>query len=112
MNAKAALCQALLEGLVINIRNIHKLTGLTNVGREIPRMIERPFGVEVSRTHKEGENRYGSNCTWTDYYLRTSKHNQLGIEKMKAYVAEQLSVKKIPCRPKDTKELVQINLEF
>ena len=65
MTSKAALCKVLLDGQVVNIRNIHQLTGFTNAGREIGRAIERKedggFGVLVSRTPMEGKNRFGTN---------------------------------------------------
>lgn len=86
MNAKAALCLALLEGRVLNIKNVFKTIGLTNCPREISRMIEKPFGVQVSRTTKTGKSRYGSEVTWTDYRLNHTSYNADGIKKMKEYV--------------------------
>lgn len=90
MNSKAALCKVLLSGMVINIRNIHELTGYTNASREIGRNIERlsdnGFGVTVSRVKREDKNRFGVYCTWVDYRLNKTPMNKEGIEKMKAYV--------------------------
>lgn len=91
MTSKAALAAALLRGDVINIKNGFRLFGITNVPREIGRSIERAFGVEVSRTHMEGESRYGQPCVWVDYRLNKADYNKEGIEKMKAYVKDQLS---------------------
>lgn len=88
MTAKAALAKALLEGKVLNIKNVFELIGLTNAPREISRMIEKPFGVIVSRTHREGKSRYKQPVVWVDYFLNTSEHNQEGIEKMKKYVLD------------------------
>ncbi len=45
MTAKAALALALLEGRVLNVSNCFKEIGLSNIAREIPRMIEEPFGL-------------------------------------------------------------------
>lgn len=94
MTSKAALCLALLEGRVLNIKNGFELLGITNIPREIGRSIEREedggFGVIVSRTHMEGKSRYGQPCTWTNYRLNKSAHNLPGIEKMKAYIKEQM----------------------
>jgi hypothetical protein len=59
MTAKAVLCRYLLEGRVLNVRNCHREIGYTNISREIPRMVEKPFGVEVSRTPRQGKDRYG-----------------------------------------------------
>jgi hypothetical protein len=85
MTAKAALCLALLEGKVLNVKNVFNTIGLTNASREIRRMVEIPFSVEVSRTPRTGKNRYGVVIIWTDYYLRKSKHNGPGIARMVHY---------------------------
>lgn len=89
MTAKAALAKALLDGRVINIKNCFQTIGLTNAPREISRMIEKPFGVTVSRTKREGKSRYGQAVTWYDYRLNRVGYNKEGIEKMEAYVKEQ-----------------------
>jgi hypothetical protein len=99
MTSKAALCKVLLDGQVVNIRNIHQLTGFTNAGREIGRAIERKddggFGVLVSRTPMEGKNRFGVHCTWTAYRLNNTPYNKDGIKAMKKYVREQMKSKKV-----------------
>jgi len=100
MTAKAALCKALLDGRVVNIKNGFTLFGITNIPREIGRSIEREgkvtgnkndtgFGVEVSRTERTGETRYGQVCNWTDYRLNDTDYNKEGIQKMRDYVAQQ-----------------------
>lgn len=91
MNSKAALCLHLLKGEVVNIGSGFKLLGITNVPREIGRSIERPFGVTISRTYKEGKTRYGVPCNWVDYRLNFTEYNKPGIEKMKKYVSEHKS---------------------
>lgn len=97
MTAKSALILTLLEGRVLNIKNCVRLVGFTNCPREIGRMIERPFGVVVSRTPRTGKNRWGSNVTWYDYRLNQSEHNLEGIERMKTFVkTEQLKSKEAP----------------
>lgn len=88
MTSKAALCMALLEGRVLNVKNCFKEIGLTNIAREIPRLIEKPFGVQVSRTPREGKNRYGQEVIWTDYRLNSSEYNIEGIKKMQEYTEE------------------------
>ncbi len=94
MTAKAALCVALLRGDVVNIRTGFIDFGITNIPREISRMIEDEskdgFGVEVSRTPRQGKTRWGRASTWTDYRMNKTDRNLPGIEKMKAYVREQL----------------------
>jgi hypothetical protein len=86
MNARAALCMALLDGQVLNVKNVFKTIGLTNASREISRMVESPFDVEVSRTPRKGKSRYGCPVTWIDYRLNKSERNIPGIQKMQEYI--------------------------
>lgn len=115
MTAKAALCKALLDGNVLNVKNVFRTIGLTNCSREISRMVEAPFGVEVSRTHKKGKSRYGSEVTWVDYYLIKSDHNLPGIAKMEEYVEKHSpkSKKSIPSQnTAEPKTDIQVNQLF
>lgn len=89
MTAKAALCKALLAGEVLNIKNVFNLIGLTNCPREISRMVEKPFNVQVSRTPMNGTSKYGQSVTWVNYRLNYTEYNQEGIKKMLAYIQEQ-----------------------
>jgi len=98
MTSKAALCYVLLTGKVVNIGNIHKLTGYTNASREVGRSVERlagsgvgctGFNIHVTRTKRESTNRYGVYCTWVDYHLEFSKNKLSAIQKMAKYVASQ-----------------------
>ncbi len=87
MTAKAALALALLEGRVLNVSNCFKEIGLSNIGREIPRMIEEPFDVVISRQPRSGKSRYGQAVSYTDYRLnRDAPYNQAGIALMREYV--------------------------
>jgi len=90
MTAKAALAKALLDGRVLNVKNCFETIGLTNAAREVSRMIEKPFGVIVSRTKMEGKSRYGQSITWVNYFLNRTDYNKDGIQKMKEYVAQQM----------------------
>ncbi len=78
---------ALLEGRVLNVKNVFRDIGLTNAAREISRMVEIPFSVEVSRTPRKGKSRYGCDVTWIDYRLNKSERNQPGIQRMIEYIA-------------------------
>ena len=89
MNCKTALIKHLLSGQVINVKTCFEDIGLTNCAREIGRMIEKPFGVEVSRTPRQGKTRYGTSCTWTDYRLNHTPYNANGIKEMAMYVLKQ-----------------------
>lgn len=95
MTAKAALAMALLEGRVLSVSNCFKEIGLTNIAREIPRLIEQPFGVEVSRTPKKGKSRYGQPVSYTNYRLNKTEHNVEGINKMIEYINSQKNGTKI-----------------
>ena len=83
MTAKAALCKALIKGRIINVKNCFEDIGLTNCGREIPRMVEIPFGVKVKRTRMKGRSRFGTPITWFNYQL---PKGQKGISEMKKYI--------------------------
>lgn len=91
MNAKTALVKALLDGRILNVKNCFETIGLTNIAREIPRCVEKEFGVEVSRTHRTGKNRQGSPVWWTDFRLIKTEDNKGGIKKMREYLAENWS---------------------
>lgn len=89
MTAKAALAMALLDGRVLSVSNCFKEIGLTNIAREIPRLIEQPFGVTISRTPQKGKSRYGQPVSYTNYRLNKTDHNKDGINKMIDYINSQ-----------------------
>lgn len=105
MTAKAALAKALLKGEILNVRNCFQLIGLTNCAREISRMIEKDFDVEVSRTPQKGVSRYGNPCTWVNYRLNKTEYNLPGIALMIAYVKEQEGQPKTDKQAKELKNL-------
>lgn len=90
MTSKAALALALLEGRVLNVKNCFTEIGLTNISREIPRLIEKPFDVNVSRTPRTSKNRYGEPVSYMDYRLNKTQMNALGRAKMIEYCKQQL----------------------
>jgi hypothetical protein len=94
MTAKAALCKALLDGEVLNVKNCFTKIGLTNCSREISRMVEKDFDVIVSRSPMKGKNRYKGIVHWVDYRLNNTTYNKKGIKKMKEYVAAQINKNK------------------
>lgn len=96
MNAKCALVKALLDGKVLNIKNCFEMIGLTNAPREISRMIEKPFGVEVFRVDMKGKSRYGSPVVWVNYRLPKTEQNKAGIKLMRDYLAEHYFENKQP----------------
>ena len=108
MTAKAALCKALLDGRVLNVKNVFQTIGLTNCAREISRMVEQPFGVTINRVHKEGTSRYGQPVIWIDYFLTPNGSNAEGVKKMRQYVREQMEG--FILTAKTDKELKQLSL--
>ena len=59
MTAKAAICKALLSGRVITIKTGFNEFGVTNLPREISRMIEKEFKVKVSKDRATDLSRWG-----------------------------------------------------
>jgi hypothetical protein len=104
MNAKCALIKEFLDGKSLTIMTFFKTVGLTNIGREIPRMIEHPFGVIISRTRMEGKSRYGSSISWYSYRLNPMiEGNKEAIVRMREYLAENMK----EYRPKEKPQLAQ-----
>lgn len=86
-SAKAAVAASLLKGQTLNVKNCFTLFGVTNCAREMPRMIEEPFGVSLIRTQKEGKTRFGLPAIWMDYKLDLDNPaNKEGIQRMKEYI--------------------------
>ena len=94
MTAKASICLALLKGKTISLKDCFKVHSISNPAREIPRMIERPFGVEVKREHKTGKSKFGTPVSWTDYSLPFTEENKPGIKEMIGYVNKNFQRKK------------------
>lgn len=91
MNKKIALCLALLKGDIINVSNCIKICGYSNPAREIPREIEIPFGVSISRIRMTSKDQFGNAVTWVNYRLnRDADYNQVGIVKLREYIREHL----------------------
>lgn len=110
MTAKAALGLFLLEGKVLSLENCFKEIGISNPGREIPRMIEKPFGLDVSRDPVKGRNRHGNPVNFTRYRLNRSERNIQGIVKLKEYIKSEMEIDppKTDVEAKNRKRLEQI----
>jgi hypothetical protein len=107
MTQKAAIAKSLLKGEVLSIMNGFRWFGCTNIPREIGRSIEREFGVQVSRTQKDGMGRYEQPVSYFEYRLNRTEYNREGIKKMIAYVTEieQQEFKSIVKRGAKTKHV-------
>jgi hypothetical protein len=88
MNATAAISKAFLDGRVLSIKTAFRDFGVTNLPREVSRLIEKRFGVEVSRVPRKGKTRYGISVRWFEYRLPKTPYNEDGIKKMREYVGE------------------------
>jgi hypothetical protein len=109
MNAKCALIKEFLEGKTLTIMTCFKTVGLTNLGREVPRMIEQPFNCIISRTRMEGKSRHGSSITWYAYRLNPLiQGNKEAIIKMREYLAENMG----EYRPKEKELMPEISKDL
>jgi len=88
MNATTALAAAFLQGRVLTIKTAFNEFGITNLPRECGRLIERKFGVKLSRVRKEGESKFGVDCYWFEYRLPQTPYNEEGRIKMLQYIDE------------------------
>ena len=104
MNAKAMLAATFLQGKIVSNKTCFIELGLTNISREVIRMIESPetgFGVQISRLKREVNSRWGKSIWYFEYRLnRLIEGNKDGIIKMAKYVRDH-----IPQNPKTEKEL-------
>lgn len=94
MNATAAIAKALLDGKVLSIKTAFREFGVTNLPREISRLIEKKFNVQVARVPRQGKTRYGIHVRWFEYRLPRTDYNKEGIEKMKLYISENFEIQK------------------
>lgn len=98
----AAICHSLLQGEVLSIMTAFKQFNCTNLPREISRSVEQKFGVQISRTKRNFVSTYGEPGFYYQYRLnRSAEYNQIGIEKMREYVTNNLGNKR------DKKESIQ-----
>ena len=94
MTRKQALCQYLLAGGKLSIMNAYRHFGISNVSREVIRLVEKPFGVILTRTKMEGKTKYGSHCEWFEYRLVSNRINAKGIKAMKEALSENKTTEK------------------
>lgn len=110
MTQKAAIAAALLRGEVLTIMDGFKKFGCTNIPREVSRSIENDFEVEVSRVRKDYTSMWGQPACHTEYRLNKSERNLPGIEKMKAYIKQELSTRALPKTEQEARIYKQVGL--
>jgi hypothetical protein len=64
---KTALIEWLYQGHTISIKTAYIYFGISNISREIRRLVEIPLGIELKRTIKTATTKYGSRCEWYEY---------------------------------------------
>lgn len=79
MTRKQALMAHLLSGGVLSIKTAYKYFGVSNIAREVERLIERPLNIKLKREEKKGRTKYGSPCHWLEYSATES--NKKAIRK-------------------------------
>lgn len=92
MNATTAISKAFLAGRVLSIKTAFRDFGITNLPREVSRLIEKRFDVRVAKVRRTGKTRYGVPATWFEYRLPRTDYNLPGIEKMREYIAKNDTV--------------------
>jgi len=88
MNATAAIAKAFLAGKVLSIKTAFRDFGITNLPREVSRLIEKRFDVQIAKVPRNGQTRYGIHCRWYEYRLPKTPYNEEGIKRMSEYVAK------------------------
>ena len=82
MTRQKAIAMHLVAGKVVNIKTAYNLFGISNVSREMIRLIEQPFSIHLTRTQRNGKTKYGQPCYWIDYSLTFNRINSAGIKAM------------------------------
>ena len=89
MTRQQALISHLLTGGKLSIMNGYKLFGISNISREVRRLIEIPFNVILTRKEMKGKTKYGTACQWLEYQLTNNKINAKGIKLMKQVLSKK-----------------------
>ena len=82
MTRKQALIKHLLSSRKLSIMTAYRDFGISNLSREVIRLIEKPFNVVLTRKRMEGKTKYGTRCEWFEYYLVSNRINAKGIKEM------------------------------
>jgi hypothetical protein len=96
MTRTQALAKHLLAGKTVSIWTAYNLFGISNISRELIRLIEKPFNVKLMRTEKKGKTKYGTPCQWLEYKLTMNKLNAPGIKLMQKSLTQKKDAKKVP----------------
>ena len=67
MTRKQALLNHLISGGNLSIKNAYLDFGISNIAREVGRLIEKPFNVVLERKKNTSKTKYGTDCYWFEY---------------------------------------------
>lgn len=67
LTRKQALIKHLLSGGTLSIKNAYIDFGISNIAREVGRLIEKPYNVVLERKKHTSKTKYGSDCYWFEY---------------------------------------------
>ena len=89
MNHTSVICEALIRGEVLSIMDGFKKYKITNIPREMGRLIKRRFKVEIDARQIDFKYEDGRPGHYFTYRLWDTPGNRAGIKAMKKYVVEQ-----------------------
>lgn len=72
-----AMLKFFLSGRKLSVRNSHKELGISNPSREVIRVVEHPFNLQLNRKECKGKTRYGSHSTWYEYSATPSNKKKI-----------------------------------
>jgi len=62
-----SLINHLIKGKKLSIYNAFTKFGISNISREVGRLIEKPFNIQLKREKKVGKTQDGEPCYWFEY---------------------------------------------
>lgn len=64
---QVALLKHLVKGGKLSIKNSYLHFGISNISREVVRLVEVPLGMYLVREKKTAKTKYGTSCYWFEY---------------------------------------------
>jgi len=89
MTRQQALAMYLLSGKTVSLKNAYSYFGISCLSREVIRLIEKPFNIQLTRKWMKGRTKYGTPCKWIEYSLSNTKLNAAGIKALKQLVSKR-----------------------
>ena len=76
---KVALYKHMLYNGTLSIKTAYTDFGISNISREVRRLIEIPLDTELKRVLKKGTTLYGEPCYWFEY--SATQMNKIALKK-------------------------------